>query len=198
MRETDVLKQLTRYARVARNSQMLLVMEPPERSAPEVEEAREAIVEDANVFLMEVEEGVESPYFTTYTRKDARYIDLIAIERVRRSAWDRFGLFELSEPHLKVTDAVAAQTASFAYLAAICMQQLKVPFYQVPTLRTSVSAPRNLGEFIRTVSTVRDVTFQAKDVGFHKVVERNGWRIAFAFWEANKWLAQNISTGLAD
>jgi len=194
----DSLKQFSRYARVARNSQMLLVMEPPERNAPEVEEAREAIAEDAMSFLNEVEGGVESPYFTTYTRQDAHYIDRVAIEKVRQSVWDRFGLFELAEPRLRVTDAAEAQAASFAYLAASCMRQFKTPFYQAPALRTSVSAPRNLAEFVRTVNTVREVTVRAKDSGFHRVVERNEWRVAFAFWEANKWLAHTMGDGLAN
>ncbi|HLQ31478.1 MAG TPA: hypothetical protein VK457_02220, partial [Chloroflexota bacterium] len=83
----DTLKQLSRYARVARNSQMLLVMEPPEPSTPDVEEARGAIAQEAFDFLTEVLEGVESPYFTTYTRQDARYIDLVAAEKVRQSGW---------------------------------------------------------------------------------------------------------------
>jgi len=192
MGETDGLKQISRYARVARNSQMLLVMEPPESKAPEVEEARETIAEDALTFLSEVEHGVESPYFATYTRQDRRYIDFLAVEKVRQASWDRFGVFELSEPRLRMTDSAEAQAATFAYIAASCMRQVRTPFYQAPSLRTSVGAPRNLAEFVRTVATVKDVTVQARDVEFHKVVQTNEWRVAFAFWEANKRLAQAV------
>src|SRR5579862_966654 len=92
---SDGLKQISRYARVARNSQMLLVMEPPDSSAREVEEARGAIAQDAFDFLTEVQEGVESPYFTTYTRQDAKFIDRIAADKVRQSEWDRFGVFDM-------------------------------------------------------------------------------------------------------
>src|SRR5579859_5136131 len=131
----DSLKQLSRYARVARNSQMLLVMEPPEPATAEVEEARGAIAQDAFDFLTEVQEGVESPYFTAYTRQDRRYIDMVAVEKVRQSLWDRYGVFELSEPKLRMTDASEAQAASFAYLAAAWMRRVKAPFYQAPNLR---------------------------------------------------------------
>ena len=189
MAETnDSLKQLSRYARVARNSQMLLVMEPSEAPSHDVEEARGAIAQDASAYLTEVLEGVESPYFATYTRQDARYIDVIAADKVRQSAWDRYGLFE-GEPRLHMTNSSEAQAASFAYLAASCMRQVKAPFYQAPSLRAGVRGPRNLAEFVDTVATVKDVTLQACDRGFHSVVQRGEWRLAFAFWEANRWLA---------
>jgi hypothetical protein len=187
----DTLKQLSRYARVARNSQMLLVMEPPEPSTPDVEEARGAIAQEAFDFLTEVLEGVESPYFTTYTRQDARYIDLVAAEKVRQSGWDRFGVFDM-EPKLRMVDASEAQAASFAYLAASWMRQVKAPFYQAPSLRTSVPAPRNLAEFVDTVGTVKEVTVRATDAEFHRLVQRGEWRVAFAFWEANRWLASAV------
>jgi len=187
----DTLKQLSRYARVARNSQMLLVMEPPEPSTPDVEEARGAIAQEAFDFLTEVLEGVESPYFTTYTRQDARYIDLVAAEKVRQSGWDRFGVFDM-EPKLRLVDASEAQAASFAYLAASWMRQVKAPFYQAPSLRTSVPAPRNLAEFVDTVGTVKEVTVRATDAEFHRLVQRGEWRVAFAFWEANRWLASAV------
>lgn len=189
MREADTLKELTRYARVARNSQMLLVMEPPDPPSTEVEEARSAIVQDASDFLNEVLDGVESPYFRPYTRQDRRYIDLVAVEKVRRAQWDRVGVFDLAEPKLRMTDVTEAQAASFAYLAASCMRQIKAPFYQAPGLRVSVPAPRNLVEFVDTVGMVKDVTIRASDNEFHSVVQRNEWRVAFAFWEANRWLA---------
>lgn len=190
MAETnDSLAQLSRYARVARNSQMLLVMEPASGPSPEVEEARDAIAQDASAYLTEVLEGVESPYFATYTRQDARYIDRVAADKVRQSAWDRYGLFEIGEPTLHMTDSTEAQAASFAYLAATCMRQVKAPFYQAPSLRAGVRAPRNLAEFVDTVATVKDVTLLASDQGFHHVVQRSEWRLAFAFWEANRWLA---------
>jgi hypothetical protein len=185
----DSLQQLSRYARVARNSQMLLVMEPPESTQPEVEEARGAIAQDAFDYLNEVLEGVESPYFATYTRQDRRYIDVVAVEKVRQSAWDRMGVFDIGEPKLRLTDASEAQAASFAYLAASCMRQVKAPFYLVPSLRAGVSAPRNLAEFVDTVSTVKVVTMRATDDEFHRVVQSSDWRVAFAFWEANRWLA---------
>lgn len=185
----DSLKQLSRYARVARNSQMLLVMEPSEPPSPEVEEARGAIAQDAFDYLTEVLDGVESPYFATYTRQDARYIDRIAADKVRQSAWDRFGVFDMGEPRLHLTDSAEAQAASFAYLAASCMRQVKAPFYQAPSLRAGVPAPRNLAEFVDTVATVKDVTMLASDRGFHRAVQRSEWRVAFAFWEANRWLA---------
>jgi hypothetical protein len=184
----DSLKQLSRYARVARNSQMLLVMEPPEAAAPEVEEARGAIAQEAFDYLTEVLDGVESPYFTTYTRQDARYIDRVAADKVRQAVWDRFGVFDM-EPRLQMTDSAEAQAATFAYLAATCMRQVKAPFYQAPSLRASVPAPRNLAEFVDTVAKVKDVTLLASDTDFHHVVQRNDWRVAFAFWEANRWLA---------
>lgn len=194
---TESLQELSRYARVARNSQMLLVMEPPDRATPDVEEAREAIAGDALAYLCEVEDGVESPYFATYTRQDARYIDLVAVEKVRQSVWDRFGVFDMGEPRLRMTDAAEAQAASFAYLAASCMRLVQAPFYQAPGLRTSVPAPRNLAEFVTTIGTVKDVTARAKDAGFHRVAQRNEWRVAFAFWEANRWLAQAMSPSRA-
>jgi len=184
----DSLKQLTRYGRVARNSQMLLVMEPPEPPAAEVEEARGAIAQEASDFLTEVLEGVESPYFATYTRQDARYIDLVAAEKVRQSGWDRYGVFDM-EPRLRMTDSSEAQAATFAYLAASWMRQVKAPFYQAPSLRATVAAPRNLAEFVETVGTVKDVTLKATDAEFHRVVQRGEWRLAFAFWEANRLLA---------
>lgn len=194
---TDSLKELSRYARVARNSQMLLVMDPPDGHEPDVEEAREAIAGDALAYLSEVEEGVESPYFATYTRQDAHYIDHVAVEKVRQSTWDRFGIFDMGEPRLRMTDAAEAQAATFAYLAASCMRQVKAPFYQAPGLRTTVPSPRNLAEFVETVSTVKDVTALAKDADFHRVVQRNEWRVAFAFWEANRWLAHAMSPARA-
>jgi len=184
----DSLKQLTRYGRVARNSQMLLVMEPPEPPAAQVEEARGAIAQEACDFLTEVLEGVESPYFATYTRQDARYIDLVAAEKVRQSGWDRYGVFDM-EPRLRMTNSSEAQAATFAYLAASWMRQVKAPFYQAPSLRATVAAPRNLAEFVDTVGTVKDVTLKATDAEFHRVVQRGEWRLAFAFWEANRLLA---------
>ena len=187
----DGLKVLSRYGRVARNSQMLLVMEPPEPVAPEVEEARGTIAREAADFLSEVQDGVESPYFATYTRQDARFIDLIAVEKVRQSEWDRVGVFQM-EPRLRMTDSSEAQAAMFAYLAASCMRQVKAPFYHAPALRASVSGPRNLAEFVRTVATVKDVTLRACDAEFHDVVQRNEWRVAFAFWEANRQLASTM------
>jgi hypothetical protein len=180
----DSLKQLSRYGRVARNSQMLLVMEPPSASSRDVEEARGAIAQEAFDYLTEVLGGVESPYFTTYTRQDARYIDNVAVGKVRQSTWDRFGIFDAGEPKLQMTDSSEAQAASFAYLAASCMRQVKAP-----SLRTGVSSPRNLAEFVDTVSTVKEVTLMACDTEFHRAVQRNEWRVAFAFWEANRWLA---------
>jgi hypothetical protein len=189
----DSLKQLSRYARIARNAQMLLVMEPSEPPSPDAEEARGAIAQDASDYLTEVLDGVESPYFATYTRQDARYIDRVAADKVRQSAWDRFGVFDVSEPRLHMTDAAEAQAASFAYLAAICMRQVKAPFYQAPSLRASVPAPRGLAEFVDTVARVKDVTLLASDTGFHRAVQRNEWRVAFAFWEANRWLAGAMS-----
>src|SRR5579872_7355663 len=96
----ESLQQLSRYGRVARNCQMLLVMEPPEADAPEVEKARAAIAQDAFDYLTEVQEGVESPYFSTHTRQDARYISVLAAEKVRQSTWDRYGLFEMGDPKL--------------------------------------------------------------------------------------------------
>src|SRR5579883_782857 len=189
MGDSDSLKQLSRYARVARNSQMLLVMEPPEPPSAEVEEARGAIVQDAFDYLNEVLEGVESPYFTPYTRQDRRYIDLVAVEKVRQSAYDHVGVFDMGEPKLRMTDASEAQAATFAYLAASCMRQVKAPFYPAPGLRASVPAPRNLAEFVNTVGTVKEITMRASDAEFHRVVQRSEWRVAFAFWEANRWLA---------
>lgn len=185
----DHLDQLRHYGLVARNSQMLLVMEPPERPTPDVEEARGAIAHDAFDFLTEVQEGVESPYFATYTRQDARYIDQLAAERVRQTEWDRFCVFDVSEPRIRMTEPGEAQAASFAYLATSYMRRVKAPFYQVPALRASVSAPRNLAEFVVTVGTVKEVTLAASGERFHQVVQRNEWRTAFAFWEANRWLA---------
>ena len=189
MGENDSLTQISRYGRVARNSQMLLVMEPPEPPATAAEEAREAIAEDALAFLAEVEQGVESPYFTTYTRQDRRYVAFIAAEKVRQSVWDRCGIFELAEPKLRMTDSAEAQAATFAYIAASWMRQVKAPFYIAPSLRAGVPAPRNLAEFVHTIGTVKDVTSQARDTQFHRVVQRNEWRVAFAFWEANRRLA---------
>lgn len=190
MAETnDSLKQLSRYARVARNSQMLLVMEPPESSSAEVESARGAIAQDAFDYLTEVLEGVESPYFTPFTRQDRRYIDMVAVEKVRQAEWDRRGVFDMGEPKLRMTDSSEAQAATFAYLAASCMRQIKAPFYQAPSVRAGVSSPRNLAEFVDTVAVVKDVTLMATDTEFHRVVQRNDWRVAFAFWEANRWLA---------
>ena len=188
MAETDGLKVLSRYGRVARNSQMLLVMEPPESTAREVEEARGAIAREAAAFLNEVKDGVESPYFATYTRQDRRFIDVIAAEKVRQSEWDRVGIFQM-EPKLRMTDSSEAQAATFAYLAASCMRQVKAPFYQAPMLRTSMHSPRNLAEFVNTVATVKEVTLLAAEAEFHDVVQRNEWRVAFAFWEANRQLA---------
>jgi len=185
----DSLKQLSRYGRVARNSQMLLVMEPPVDTSRDVEEARGAIAQDAFDYLTEVLEGIESPYFTTYTRQDARYISNVAVEKVRQSMWDRVGVFDAGEPRLQMTDAAEVQAASFAYLAASCMRQVKAPFYQAPSLRAGVSCPRNLAEFVDTVATVKDVTLMACDADFHRAVQRNDWRVAFAFWEANRVLA---------
>lgn len=189
MGDNDSLKQLSRYARVARNSQMLLVMEPPEPPSADVEEARGAIVQDAFDYLNEVLEGVGSPYFTPYTRQDRRYIDLVAVEKVRQAAYDHVGVFELGEPRLRLADASQAQAATFAYLAASCMRQVKAPFYQAPGLRTGVPSPRNLAEFVETVGTVKDITVRSSDAEFHRVVQRSEWRVAFAFWEANRWLA---------
>lgn len=188
MPEADTLKELSRYARVARNSQMLLVMEPPERSTPEVEEARGAIAQEAHDFLTEVLDGVESPYFATYTRQDARFIDRLAVEKVRQSQWDRYGVFDM-EPKLRMTNTAEAQAASFAYLAATCMRQVKAPFYQAPALRAGVSGPRNLAEFVDTVGKVKEITLAATGEDFQQVVQRNDWRTAFAFWEANRRLA---------
>lgn len=188
MAETDGVKVLSRYGRVARNSQMLLVMEPPQPAAPDVEEARGAIAQEAADFLTEVQDGVESPYFATYTRQDARFIDLIAVNKVRQSEWDRVGVFQM-DPRLRMTDSSEAQAATFAYLAASCMRQVKAPFYQAPALRTSIVGPRNLAEFVDTVATVKDVTLRAREAEFHEVVQRNEWRVAFAFWEANRQLA---------
>ncbi len=185
----DTLKQLSRYARVARNSQMLLVMEPPEPPTAEVEEARGAIAQDAFDFLTEVQDGVESPFFTTYTRQDARYISVVAAEKVRQTAWDRFGVFSMSEPALRMADSSEAQAATFAYLATSLMRRIKAPFYHAPGIRAGVPAPRNLAEFVDTVATVKDITLRASDTGFHQVVQRNEWRVAFAFWEANRLLA---------
>jgi hypothetical protein len=185
----DTLKQLSRYARVARNSQMLLVMEPPEPPTAEVEEARGAIAQDAFDFLTEVQDGVESPFFTTYTRQDARYISVVAAEKVRQTAWDRFGVFSMSEQALRMADSSEAQAATFAYLATSLMRRIKAPFYQAPGIRAGVPAPRNLAEFVDTVATVKDITLRASDTGFHQVVQRNEWRVAFAFWEANRLLA---------
>jgi len=187
--KNDSLEQLSRYARVARNSQMLLVMEPSELASSEAEKARGAIAQDAFDYLREVLDGVESPYFATYTRQDAHYIDRLAADKVRQSTWDRYGVFDVAEPRLRMTDSAEAQAASFAYLAASCMRQVKAPFYQAPSLRASVPAPRNLAEFVDTVSKVKDVTMLASDTGFHRAVQRNEWRVAFAFWEANRWLA---------
>lgn len=185
----ESLQQLSRYGRVARNCQMLLVMEPPEADAPEVEKARAAIAQDAFDYLTEVQEGVESPYFSTHSRQDARYISVLAAEKVRQSTWDRYGLFEMGDPKLRMTDASEAQAASFAYLAASCMRQVKAPFFQAPQLRATVRSPRDLAEFVDTVGTVKDVTMRAAEGEFHRVVQRNDWRVAFAFWEANRWLA---------
>jgi hypothetical protein len=184
----DGLKQLSRYGRVARNSQMLLVMEPPRDRSDEVEQAREAIAQDASDYLAEVLDGVESPYFTPYTRQDKRYIDNVAVEKVRQSSWDRVGIFD-AEPKLQMTDSSEAQAATFAYLAASCMRQVKAPFYQLPGLRAGVPCPRNLAEFVDTVATVKEVTLMACDRDFHVAVQRTEWRVAFAFWEANRWLA---------
>src|SRR5581483_9780407 len=166
----ETLKELSRYARVARNSQMLLVMEPPDGSSPDVEEAREAIAQEAFDYLTEVQEGVESPYFATYTRQDARFISVVAAEKVRQLAWDRYGLFASGDPRLEVADTSEAQAASFAYLAASCMRQVKAPFYQAPALRASVRSPRNLAEFVDTVRTVKDITKRAGEGEFHRVV----------------------------
>jgi hypothetical protein len=188
MADTEGLKVLSRYGRVARNSQMLLVMEPPRTASREVEEARGAIAQEAVEFLTEVQDGVESPYFATYTRQDRRFIDLIAANKVRQSEWDRLGVFQM-EPKLRMTDSSEAQAATFAYLAASWMRQVKAPFYQAPALRTSVTAPRNLAEFVETVATVKEVTLLACEAEFHEVVQRNEWRVAFAFWEANRRLA---------
>ncbi|HLQ35365.1 MAG TPA: hypothetical protein VK457_21970, partial [Chloroflexota bacterium] len=88
--------------------------------------------------------------------------------------------------------ASEAQAASFAYLAASWMRQVKAPFYQAPSLRTSVPAPRNLAEFVDTVGTVKEVTVRATDAEFHRLVQRGEWRVAFAFWEANRWLASAV------
>ncbi|MHB8618832.1 MAG: hypothetical protein ACYDAG_04540, partial [Chloroflexota bacterium] len=78
-------KQISRYGRVARNSQMLLVMEPPEQPRPEVEEAREAIAEDALGYLGEVRHGIQSPYFVVHGSQDTRFVDFLAVERVRQA-----------------------------------------------------------------------------------------------------------------
>jgi hypothetical protein len=188
MGDTDGLKVVSRYGRVARNSQMLLVMEPPKPATREVGEARGAIAQEAMDFLSEVQEGVGSPYFATYTRQDKRFIDLLAMNKVRESEYDRFGVFQM-EPKLRMTDSSEAQAATFAYLAASCMRQVKAPFYQAPALRAGVSGPRNLAEFVSTVLTVKDVTLRACEAEFHEVVQRNEWRVAFAFWEANRQLA---------
>ena len=188
MGDSDGLKALSRYGRVARNSQMLLVMEPPSSPAREVEEARGAIAREAADFLTEVQDGVESPYFTTYTKQDARFIDLLAAEKVRQGEWDRVGVFQM-EPKLHMTNSSEAQAATFAYLAASCMRQVKAPFYQAPGLRAGVAGPRNLAEFVRIVLRVKDVTRRACEAEFHDVVQHNDWRLAFAFWEANRQLA---------
>lgn len=190
MGDSDGLKVLSRYGRVARNSQMLLVMEP-ESDARDVEEARGAIAQEAADFLSEVQDGVESPYFATYTRQDARFIDLLAANKVRQTEWDRVGIFQM-EPKLRMTDSSEAQAATFAYIAASCMRHVKAPFYQAPALRASVSSPRNLAEFVSTVATVKDVTLRACEAEFHEVVQRNEWRVAFAFWEANRQLAATM------
>lgn len=192
MAAAENLKQLTRYGRVARNCQMLLVMEPQDPIPSVVEEARGAIAREAADFLSEVQNGVESPYFTTYTLTDARFIDLIAAEKVRQSEWDRVGIFQM-EPRLRMTDSSEAQAATFAYLAASCMRQVRTPFYQARALRASVTGPRDLSEFVKTVATVKDTTLRAAKAGeFHEVVQRIEWRVAFAFWEANRQLAWSM------
>ncbi|HUZ77825.1 MAG TPA: hypothetical protein VMV93_09625 [Chloroflexota bacterium] len=192
MAEADIpLEQLNRYARIARNSLMLLVIEPPNEISPDIDVAREAISDDALGYLNEVAEGVESPYFTTYTRGDARFIDRLAANKARQSAWDRAGIFQL-EPRIRPADAKGAMTATFAYLAASCMRHVKAPFYVAPTLRTSVRGPRNLGEFLSTVEVVKDVTRQARGSRYHDLVQRNEWRTAFAFWESTQWLSQTM------
>jgi hypothetical protein len=193
----ESLQQLSRYGRVARNCQMLLVMEPSDSNAPDVEKARAAIAQDAFDYLTEVQEGVESPYFAAHNRQDARFISALAVEKVRQSAWDRYGLFEVGEPKLQMTDASEAQAATFAYLAAGCMRQVKAPFYQAPQLRATVRSPHNLAEFVDTVATVKDVTMRASEGEFHRVVQGNEWRVAFAFWEANRWLAGAMGVGMA-
>ena len=193
MAEThDTLEQLSRYGRVARNSQMLLVMEPPRDGSRDVEEARGAIAQDAFDYLTEVLDGVESPYFTPRTRQDRHYIDRVALEKVRQADWDRYGVFDSGEPRLHKADAGPAQAASFAYLAAGCMRQVKAPFFHAPGLRAGVGGPRNLAEFVDMVGRVKDVTMLASDQGFSRAVQRTEWRLAFAFWEANRWLAGSM------
>jgi len=170
---------------------MLLVMEPSP-GADEVEKAREAITEDALSYLGEVQEGIHSPYFQTYTRQDARYIDFLATEKVKQASWDRLRVFDVSEPKIHKPETDEAQAATFAYLAASSMRLFKAPFFQAPGLRGTVEGPRNLAEFAGTVQRVREVTHQSRGPHFHEVVARNDWRVAFAFWEANKWLAQTM------
>lgn len=188
------LIQLSRYARVARNSQMLLVMEPPEESTLEVTEARDSIASEAYAYLEDVLSGVESPYFIAYTNQDRRYIEAVAAEKIRQAVYDHRGLFYLTEHTIETPDSRMAQAASFAYLATGYMQQVKAPFFQAPALRAALSAPRNLAEFVRTVTLVKDTTqLAAEKEDFRRVVQKQDWRVSFAFWEANRWLAGTMS-----
>jgi len=186
----DSMSQLARYARVARNSQILLVMEPLEPIAAVEKAARDAIAQDASDYLTEVLEGVESPYFATYFRHDTQYLDLVAADKAREPQGDRYDDV-IPEPKLHMTDTGEAQAATFAYLASIsCMRQIKVPFFQAPSLRASVSPPRTVGEFVDTVGKVKDATLLAREPeSYHSLAMKEGWRTAFAFWEANRWLA---------
>jgi hypothetical protein len=186
------LQQLARYGRVATHSQILMVMEPPHPGEQSVEVARRTIVDEAVDYLEEVEKGVASPYFTIHTPEDSQVIVDLAVNKVRESAVDRPGVF-LMDPKIHSADPLPSQTAKFAYSASNYIQQVKVPFPLVPGLRTRVRGPRNLSEFLETVKKVKDVTYQTQDEeSFFEVRKSNDWRVAFAFWEANRWLAQAI------
>lgn len=101
----DFSNQLTDISRVARNTVMLYVMEPPHKPSSDVEKARETIAFEASNYLNDVEEGIKSPYFIPYTSQDARFIgQVVAVQEILQSVWDPYGVFvmggELSLIHI--------------------------------------------------------------------------------------------------
>jgi len=195
----ESLKKVNDYALVARNAQIVLTMEPPNpREHPEAEEARGLIAQNVFNFLTEVLDGVKSPYFVASTPQDTQYINHLAADGLSQLVWDRRGVFDLSsEPKIHRPDAGKAQAASFAYLASSCMRQVRTPFLPAPSLRTELRGVQDLADFVQTVNSVKDTTlFACESESYHNVVQKCEWRTAYAFWEANRWLAGTLNPGL--